>query len=61
MRRLYQMKCPICKYEYQYEGERYETEHCPPYSHQAPFNEFVMEVHEEPPFYNSIEPYLEDE
>ena len=62
MRRLYRMRCPSCKYDYQYEGEEFETEHCPICSHQAPFNEFMIDVHlPKPPLWDSIEPYLEDE
>ena len=59
MRYLYQMKCPVCHYQYQYEGEAYEWEHCPNCRHEAPFNEFVIETHLPPPFYDSEAQYIQ--
>jgi len=46
-RHLYRMKCPQCRHEYQYEGTKYEYEHCPQCPYLSDFNEFIVEGEKE--------------
>ena len=44
--KLFEMRCPNCRYNYRYQGAGYEVECCPNCGHFAPFKKFVVGITE---------------